>query len=466
MLADSTTVMQGYVPDTSPRRVLLFNPPVYDTRFPWSRWHQPVTLLQLATLLRRYQCDIRLIDTLYNKPGETLTKRRKRILTRDEIPINYWRFGHFESELIAQLHTLKSEGWRPDEVYLEGFTTFWWEGVAEAVSLVRKLFPQTRIIVCGAYPSLAAEHAAIHSGADVLVVGSIEGLAGLPLDISLYPTLPRFTYLSIGTRKSLSDELIDEFLKKASPQNEKDRITQFAFADHDVIRCFPEQFRSVLREIIDRKLRVSFYALGNIRPHDLVDDPELASLLFRAGFKQLVFADDRDLPLTEEAREEHLENYHYAIERCIGAGYRARTEALAGSVSIGRPDERLEDIAAFMTRVAHVAGSLIVVPYQPSPAECPSSLSLEYQNGKLFPFAEYNGVSYRAYHQDLLGLAAVLNAKYRSRTFDFLGDGLISRLVRSSLVSKSWDPRSMPGIENERPVTVGWFNKEGKWVRS
>ncbi|HYT37415.1 MAG TPA: hypothetical protein VEL49_09570, partial [Ktedonobacteraceae bacterium] len=95
-----------------------------------------------------------------------------------------------------------------------------------------------------------------------------------------------------------------------------------------------------------------------------------------------------------------------------------------------------------------------------------SSLSLEYQNGKLFPFAEYNGVSYRAYHQDLLGLAAVLNAKYRSRTFDFLGDGLIPRLVRSSLVSKSWNPRSMPGIENERPVTVGWFNKEGKWVRS
>lgn len=465
MLTSSTTVAQGYRPDASPRRVLLFNPPVYDTRFPWSRWHQPVTLLQLATLLRRYQCDIRLIDTLYNEPGKTLIKRRKRILTRDEISINYWRFGQLPYELTAQLRALKKEGWQPDEVYLEGFTTFWWEGVAEAISLVRKIFPQVRVIICGAYPSLATEHAVIHSDADVCVVGSIEGLAELPLDISLYPTRPFFTYLSIGTDRCSSDDLINEFLKKASPQNEKDRITQFAFADHDVIRRFPEQFRSLLQVIIDRKLRVGFYALGNIYPHDLVDDPELASLLFRAGFKQLVFADDRDLPLTEEAREEHIEYYHYAIERCIGAGYRARTEAIVGSVCIGRPDERLEDIAAFMTRVAHGAGSLIVVPYQPLPDECPSDLPLELQNGKLFPFAECNGVSYRAY-QDLLGLAAILNAKYRSRTFDFLGDSLISRLVRSSLVSKSWDPRNTPGVQNERPVTVGWFNKEGKWVRS
>jgi hypothetical protein len=163
-----------------------------------------------------------------------------------------------------------------------------------------------------------------------------------------------------------------------------------------------------------------------------------------------------------------LELYHKAIELCIDAGYRWRTEALVGSVCIGRRGEQLEDIAAFMTKVAHVAGSLIVVPYQPSPAEFSefeSDFPLEYQNGKLFPCAEYNGLSYRNY-QDLLGLAAVFNAKNRSRTFDFLGDGLISRLVRSSIVSKSWDPRNSTGMVKERPVTVGWFNKEGKWVRS
>ncbi len=172
MSGSSATVVQDYAPDTSPRRVLLFNPPVYDTRFPWSRWQQPITLLQLATLLRGYQCDIQLIDTLYTKSNETLTRRRVRVFTRGEVSINYWRFGRLPSALFAQLKALSKEGWRPDEVYLEGFTTFWWEGVREAITLVRKLFPEARVILCGSYPSLATEHSIAHSGSDILVVGS------------------------------------------------------------------------------------------------------------------------------------------------------------------------------------------------------------------------------------------------------------------------------------------------------
>lgn len=464
MLSSIATVVQDYKPGVGFRRVLLFNPPVYDTRFPWSRWQQPVTLLQLATLLRSFHCDIRLIDALYTQSNQRLTRRRVEVFKRGEVSINYWRFGRLPSELKVQLDDLKREGWEPDEVYMEGFTTFWWKGVVEAITLVRKKFPQARIILCGAYPSLAPEHAKINSGADILINGSIQGLAGLPLDLSLYPTRPTFTYLSIGTDRRTETNLVEEFLSKSNSANQQERVRQFALADHDVVHRFPAQFRALLEAVIDKKIRVSFYALGNINPSDLINDPELADLLFRAGFKQLVFSDDRHLPFTEEARENLLEEYHYAIERCIAAGYRARTEALVGSVSIGRPGEKLTDVTAFVTKVAHAAGSLIVVPYQPSPAECASDIPLEYQNGKLFPFAEYNGVSYSSY-QDILGLAAILNAKYRSCTFDFLGDSLISRLVRSSLVDESWNPHKA-GVLNDRPITMGWFNKEGKWVRS
>lgn len=460
------TVVKRLAPEANSKRVLLFNPPVYDTRFPWSKWQQPVTLLQLATLLKRDQRDVRLIDALYRKPDESLIRRRVRILSRGEVSINYWRYGQLKNELFAQLESWDKEGWQPDDVYLEGFTTYRWEGVIEAIALVRKKFPAARVILFGAYASLATEHAATYSGADIVVTEEIEGLVGLPLDFSLYPSRPSFAYLTIGTEKRSSEDLIHEFLSRAKPVNQLERIGQFAFADHDVIRKYPVQFRSLLKEIIDRKIKVRFYALGNIYARDLVDDPELASLLFRAGFKQLVFADDRSLPPSEEAYEELLYSYHHAIQNCIRAGYKPRTEALVGSACIGRKGERIEERAAFITKLAHVAGALIVVPYQPTPEECISlDISLEHQNGKLFPFAECNDASFRKY-QDILGLAAVLNAKYRSHTFDFLGEGLISRLVRSSLVSESWNPRNSPGIQNERPVTVGWFNKEGKWVRS
>jgi hypothetical protein len=388
-----------------------------------------------------------------------------KVFSRGDVSINYWRFGQLPSELIAQLNELKNKNWRPDEVYLEGFTTFWWEGVTEAISLVREKFPETRIILCGAYPSLATEHAANHSGADIIVVGDLEGLSGLSLDLSLYPSRPLFTYLSIGTSRRSSYDLVEEFLSKATPKNEKEGIRQFAFADHDIVSRFPDQFHALLQTVIDRKIKANFYALGNLYPQDFVNDPELADLLFRAGFKQIVFADDRSYPFTEEAREKQLELYHHAIEYCISAGYRSRTETLVGSACIGRPGEQMEEITSFITKLAHVAGSLIVVPYQPAPLECKSDLPLEYQNGKLFPCAEDNGLSYRIY-QDLLGLAAVFNSKYRSHTFDFLGNGLISRLVQSSIATKSWDPRNSPDTLKERPVTIGWFNKEGKWVRS
>ncbi len=80
-----------YVPETYPRRVLLCNPPIYDTRFPWARFQQPVTLLQLSTLLKRLGCDVRILDALHTEPNTTLRRRRMRVLTRDDIPLNWWR---------------------------------------------------------------------------------------------------------------------------------------------------------------------------------------------------------------------------------------------------------------------------------------------------------------------------------------------------------------------------------------
>jgi hypothetical protein len=463
MGSNAPLAVQGYAPQTHPRRVLLCNPPIYDTRFPWARFQQPVALLQLSTLLKRFGCDVRLLDALFTEQGATLRRRRMRVLERDGISLNWWRFGQLPSGLAAQLIACKREGWQPDDVYIEGFTTFWWEGVAETVTLVRKHFPQARVVLFGAYPTLASDHAAQHSGADTLAVGQVAGLSGLPLDLWLYASLPPFAYLSIGTEQRSSSDLVEEFQALVTPSRKQERVWQLAFADHDVARRFPEQFRAVLQECIDHKYKVSFYALGNLHPRALVEDPELASLLLRAGFKQLVFADDRHLPRTSEARETLLDDYRYAIEHCVAAGYPQRTEALVGSVCLGRPSEDPAEVVAFMTRLAHVAGSLMVIPYQPAPSECAPTLPLELQNGKLFPFARDNGSDFRGY-QDILGLAATLNAKYRSCTFDFLGDGLISRLVRESLVTESWNPRNLPG--HNRPVTVGWFNKEGKWVRS
>src|SRR5258708_32190230 len=101
--------IRGYAPETHPRRVLLCNPPIYDTRFPWARFQQPVTLLQLSTLMRSFGCDVRFLDALSTDPNAALRRRRVRVLTRDDISLNWWRFGHLPSELTAQTVAFKRE---------------------------------------------------------------------------------------------------------------------------------------------------------------------------------------------------------------------------------------------------------------------------------------------------------------------------------------------------------------------
>ena len=78
--------VQGYAPETHPRRVLLCNPPIYDTRFPWARFQQPVTLLQLSTLLKRLGCDVRILDALHTEPNTTLRRRANRRLPPCTLP--------------------------------------------------------------------------------------------------------------------------------------------------------------------------------------------------------------------------------------------------------------------------------------------------------------------------------------------------------------------------------------------
>jgi hypothetical protein len=46
-----------------PKRVLLINPPIYDTRY-WDRWSQPYGLLRVASLLKNLGYRAELIDCL------------------------------------------------------------------------------------------------------------------------------------------------------------------------------------------------------------------------------------------------------------------------------------------------------------------------------------------------------------------------------------------------------------------
>ena len=423
----------GHLPEQS-EKVLLINPPVCDTHLHWSQWLQPLALMKLAAFAKNTKAEAKLLDALSHKSDERIHRQRVEVLELDGSRVNKWRFGQTRFALTRQLRELRKEKWYPDRVYIECLATFWWEGAAEIAEAVKEIFPETAIHLIGAYGELAPGHVQAHMGADVIVASLGSEVLSLPSDLSVCAETPRFAYIALGAGHRDPEDVVAEIATKA----EVSKVQHFAFVEHGIASQHAEHYSKVLDLLALRSFKISLYALGNVSPSELVAHPDLAKLMRRAGYKQIVFADDRENPLGEASDEDLVDAYRQAASLLHQAGFPERTDVLVGSICIGRQGEDLESRAALATRVAHHIGSIIPWAYQPALNECPE-IPLEGQNGKLYPLRERNGLEYRDY-LDLLGLAAILNAKYREHTFDFLGDQLIPTLLRQSIANRGWDP--------------------------
>ncbi|MBA2671908.1 MAG: hypothetical protein H0U67_16190 [Gemmatimonadetes bacterium] len=348
-------------------------------------------------------------------------------------PVNLWRFGRPPEELLRGLQGFAADGWVPDEVLVECFTSFWWRGAWEAAALVRGVFPEVRIRVTGGYAAAAPAH--------IREVLAAEPLYPIPEAVSrsvpdwlVAGVKPTIAYLSTSGGVRSAAEVVAEF-----SDARKKGVTLFAFAEHGLLGRLPDLFGAILEDVAaaDCK-RAGFVALGNVAAAELAERPEFAVLMRQAGYRHVFFADDRDVPLEPGSDDELVEACAAASAACHAAGFLARSDSIAAGVCLGRAGEDLGARARLITRVAHAAGSVVIWPYQPAPTECPE-VELELCNGKLFPLRSRNRTTYRDY-LNVQALGAVMNAKYRELTFDFLGNGLVARMFRDSLAREAWVP--------------------------
>lgn len=415
-------------------RVLLINPAVFDTQFHWSDWQQPTNLLRISTYCRQIGADVKLIDVLAKAGKERIKRKQIETLSLDGISVNKWRFGLARTELQKRMQELSRGDWSPHKIYVDGFTTIWWQGVQEAVECAKECFPDSRIILFGTYPLEALDHAREHIRADEIIPHLSASFSSLPTDFSVCATTPKFAYISLDGGRRTSTEVVQEIVGKSVSSG----VTQFAFEDHAVIRNHTTLYESVLWELADRKRKSKFYAFGNIYPSDLAQRPELATLMKSAGYRQIYFADDRDVAVGSAGDMQLVEDYANAALACTEAGFPKRSDALVAALSLGRPKEKIDDRTKVAAKVAHSLGSLIFWPYLPSHDQCPD-LELENRNGKLFPLRHQNGYEYGDYSY-LLGLGVVMNSKHRTQTFDFGGEGIMSTYFRQSLSREAWNP--------------------------
>jgi len=257
-------------------------------------------------------------------------------------------------------------------------------------------------------------------------------------DLDLYKIKPHFAgiflYRTISAHKILKE--IEAKIKLG--------VREFAFFDDEIPGKNPASFENVLDLIIERELNIKFRALGNLSPKGLTH--KIVVKMKKAGFRQIFLRDDIALIPNLDG---DLSAYERGIELLLKfGGYKPRTEDITAMVLVGFPGENLEHTAERLTRLAHVVGSVNLVPYQPTPGtelynrheDYLDKIPLELQNGKLFPFAKLNHSTFFDY-QELIRLAALLNSKYRSTTFDFLGEDEIAKMVRKSIAEETWKPR-------------------------
>ena len=389
-------------------RILLINPPIYDFSA-YDFWMKPYGLLRVGGLLRG-QADLKLFDYMDRlsplAPGSSPQPlspqgRGERKYRHDE-----WGRGEFHSEIIpspsvfagirrryrrfgvrsdAFLEFVSAEG--PFDIALiQTGMTYWYPGVQEVVADLRRIAPQTRIVLGGVYATLCPQHAR-GLGADLVVAGTdltplwrFLRLAprqdGLPL-WDLYPRLTsgvlkltdgcpfKCTYCSVPqvyqgfAARPLRQVLAEyDFLCRRGAAN-------IAFYD-DALLYQPERvLEPFLREVLKRGARVSFHTPNALNARFV--SKELARLMITAGFRIIYLGFESSASGWQEQTGAKVseQDLARAVEHLTAAG--ANAKHLNAYLMLGHPRCGEQQLEASMRFASGLGLRLMLAEFSPLP---------------------------------------------------------------------------------------------------
>lgn len=438
-------------------RVLLINPPVYDYRLEWASWHYPLGLEMVAAMLVQSGSEVKLIDCLALGQSK-LTKHKLGVQQVEGYDFVRWCFGIPLSTLRVKLQELTE--WNPDAVMLTTLNSLWSQAATDTIQMIREVLPKATIVLGGMYPTYAPDHAVAHSGADLVVTGNVPETFTIPSQyrptvsgrksagILFYAGGYSLEQPELRTRPTT--EIIDDIRRSA-----RGGIRQFVFFDERIRPEDGEAFLDLLDALAAAKLGISVVLPGNAPPRLI--SSKIAKMLRPAGVKQLYLRCELDFCKDPISYVDNIAEYDRCTKLLVEqGGFYPRSGDFAAMLVVGLPFEDLAEVSERLIRLAHVVGSVLLVPFQyvPSLHTQPifqRSLSLnghltdDELNSKIFPLSRLSGQTLDEY-MELVRLAALTNSKYRSKTFDFLGDGLAARLLRESVRSQRWNPFSTDSV--------------------
>ena len=434
---------------TSGNFILLINPYIYDIRYPWIKWNQPLGLLKIGTLLREYGHQVKLLDCL--QPNYQGRVRRRKIgeIKRGQYSLNLWNYGLQKNQLINFLKQFKKD---PNEIWITCMVSYWWVSAFEITQLCKQLFPKARIVVGGAYPSLFTDHVKehfnipnishgdqitneLHNGfeEDIIIKGGIPQVFDKYPDFTLYNNLPTFAAINAVNKEKLTYRNPYRVVSEIEYVLHDYKIQNFVFFDDNLLVDEGKHIERILDIIMKKDIKVKFWGLHGIDPSEITESIILK--MKKGGFHMIT------LECSQKNTRSDINIYKKAINSIIKAGYKKRSASISCQYYIGRPKEDLGKVMEDILDLHHVVGTVIPVPFVPTPNTCEykeyykiigDDIPLEKLNVNLFPFAEYNGYTISDYF-DLIRMTTMLNKKVRRQTFDFLGDNDVAQALQRSV---------------------------------
>jgi hypothetical protein len=426
---------------TSRDRVLLLNPPVEETRYSWVRWNQPLDLLKIASHLRsQVECEVELLDCM--KPDENgkvpedwLPRDRRYYNLKDErYPMR--RYGMSYGDLTKQLTAMQREEVgkrRPTQIWVSSLCSYWFEGMAEVCRIIRKTLPDTKIVLLGQYARLMPNHAAEACAADY-VISRPPDLQNEQGAFDLYgENPPPFVALQLNPRIAIKE------VTEAVNRN----VLHFSFFEDDICRDDGKSLIEIFEKTKNLHKNLRYHFICGLNPEKVT--PEIARVIADKKVAEAHFEE------AESSTDLDVEVYRRVRAYLREAGMKNLDNRLGGFVWIGRPGDELEKLILHSFEVLNVFEGLIFKPYSPTPGSPEhrgneaylANIPQREWSPHFFPFAELNGITRKEYH-DLYRMAAFLNEKIRSGTFDFLKGTLGAQMLRESLRREVWKLEPSP----------------------
>ncbi|MEJ5199594.1 MAG: B12-binding domain-containing radical SAM protein, partial [Anaerolineae bacterium] len=483
--------------DPAQKTALLINPPVYDTQYwaEWSQPYGLLRIARLLAQLgykRRELFDFmeatgdvarRKVAQRRIAPGESFVEKNTPDpksppyrIEKDGQTLELWKY-HFGKSWDEFDRWLDERGFTPanppDEVWISATMTYWWESARDLVGRLRRRWGPHKplILLGGIYPTLAPEHAAQYVQPDIVVAGEVEAANDLWPDLSLYDTPPAYAIITPargcpydcaycaqltinGGQRRVRYRPVADIVREMHDAQDRYGIKDFAFYADFLLWDFEHNFQPLLEALVaDTKAPGSerrFYRLYAPEGFDvrfLSRSQRLVDLLKAANFQKIYLPcesiDDSYLAQLNR-RHVRLQDFVAAARMCERAGFNLRHMDVNAFVLYGLPGERIDHVVKTILFVSEVVGSIIPMLFSPVPSTALYRQYLPYfqargwdrdlhmLNGKLYPFLAMNEGSVSDY-VDLQRLMYMLNAHYRSRSFQLFGGTMVAQAFRENL---------------------------------